>query len=99
MQRIALARAFFKNSHVMVLDEPNAAVDPLTEKAIFKSIEEKSANKLIMHISHRLSSTKNCNKILVFDKGNIVAVGTHNELMEKEGIYREMFNVQAEYYR
>lgn len=99
MQRIALARAFFKNSNVMVLDEPNAAIDPLTEKAIFKSIEEKSDNKLIMHISHRLSSTKNCNKILVFNKGNIVESGTHNELMGKEGIYREMFNVQAEYYR
>ena len=99
MQRIALARAFFKKGDVMILDEPNAAIDPLTEQAIFKSIEEKAASKLIMHISHRLSSTKNCSKIFVFDKGNIVEVGSHNELMDKEGIYRKMFDTQAEYYR
>ena len=67
----------------MILDEPNAAIDPLTEQAIFKSIEEKAASKLIMHISHRLSSTKNCSKIFVFDKGNIVIKVVFYKLLVK----------------
>ncbi|MCR5020529.1 ABC transporter ATP-binding protein [Ruminococcus sp.] len=97
-QRIAIARAFFREAPIMVLDEPSAAIDPLAEEQIHQAINAVSIDKLVIHISHRLSMTKACNQILVFQNGSIIEKGSHQELMEQNGIYHQLFEMQAQYY-
>lgn len=99
-QKLAIARAVYKNSPVMILDEPTAALDPVSEKEIYDKFGEISAGKTALLISHRLSSTKLCDRILVVDAGKIIEAGTHEKLMQTEqGLYRQMYEAQAEYYR
>ncbi|SDK70087.1 ABC transporter ATP-binding protein [Alkalibacterium thalassium] len=98
-QKLAIARSLYKDSPVMILDEPTAALDPLTEFEIYQNFDNLVKDKTAFYISHRLSSSKFCDEILVFDKGEIVQRGTHKELVDQEGKYRELWNAQAQYYQ
>ena len=99
MQRLLLARAIYKDAPVLVLDEPTAALDPIAENEIYLKYSEISNGKTSVYISHRLSSTRFCDRIVLLDESTVAEVGTHNELMSKTGKYAEMFNIQSKYYR
>ncbi|MDE6724165.1 MAG: ABC transporter ATP-binding protein/permease, partial [Ruminiclostridium sp.] len=98
-QKLALARALYKNAPVIVLDEPTAALDALAEYNLYKSFDEIIGNKSAVYISHRLSSTRFCDSIAMFKAGELVEQGTHEELLAKGGAYAEMFEIQAQYYK
>ena len=99
-QKIALARALYKDAPIIVLDEPTAALDPIAEAQVYSAFNSLVNNKTAVYISHRLSSCQFCDEILVFDKGEIVQRGTHNELVnDKGGKYYELWNAQAQYYK
>ncbi len=97
-QKIALARAFFKNSKILILDEPTAAIDAKAEYDLFKRFRDLTKNKTTILISHRFSTVKMADRIIVMDKGKIVEDGSHKELMEKKGIYHNLFTLQAKGY-
>ena len=97
-QRIAIIRALYKDSPVLILDEPTAALDPLAEYKIYHQFDQMTDKKTAVYISHRIASTRFCDRIVVFSKGSIAELGTFNELMEKEGIYYNFYNKQAEYF-
>ncbi len=97
-QRLALCRAAYKNAPVVILDEPTANLSPVAEHNIYQHFNGMVKNKTALYISHRLSSSKFCDKICVFHEGGIIEYGSHNELMEKNGLYAEMFKLQAQYY-
>ena len=98
-QRIALARAFYRNAELLILDEPTAAVDAKAEYEIFENIRKNQANKTTIIISHRFSTVRNADRIIVLDAGKIVEMGTHEELVDVQGIYHDMFTKQAAGYR
>ncbi len=98
-QKLALARALYKNAPVIVLDEPTAALDALAEYNLYKSFDEIIGNKSAVYISHRLSSTRFCDSIAMFKAGELIEQGTHEELLAKGGAYAEMFEIQAQYYK
>ncbi len=97
-QKMALARALYKNAPVVVLDEPTAALDALAEYRLYQSFDGMIGGKSAVYISHRLSSTRFCDTIAMFKGGEMVEYGTHEELLNKNGAYAEMFRVQAQYY-
>jgi ATP-binding cassette subfamily B protein/ATP-binding cassette subfamily C protein len=98
-QRVALARGFFRDADVLILDEPTAAVDAKAEYEIFKEIAKNQQEKTTIIISHRFSTVRKAQKILVIDGGKVIENGTHQELMRHEdGLYHEMFTLQAEGY-
>ncbi len=98
-QKIALARALYKDAPFIILDEPTAALDPIAEAEIYAKFDEIVGDKTAIYISHRLSSCRFCDKIAVFDKGEIVQVGSHEELLKDEnGKYFELWTAQAQYY-
>lgn len=98
LQRLLLARALYKNAPVLILDEPTAALDPIAENEIYQAYHELTEGKTSVFISHRLASTRFCDRILFMEDGEIVEIGTHDELMEKKGRYAKMFEVQSRYY-
>lgn len=98
-QRLLLARAIYKDAPVLILDEPTAALDPIAENEIYLQYSEISKNRTSVYISHRLSSTRFCDRIVLLDNSEIAEVGTHDELMALGGKYAEMFNIQSKYYR
>ena len=99
-QKIALARALYKDAPIIVLDEPTSALDPKAEEAVYADFDSIVKDKTAIYISHRLSSCKFCDEITVFDAGRIVQRGTHEELVtQKEGKYFELWNAQAKYYQ
>ncbi len=98
-QRIALARAMYKNAPVMILDEPTAALDPRAEYEIYRKFSEMTAGKTTIFISHRLSSSKFCDHVVLFKNGRIAEYGTHDELINKNGDYKDLFEMQAKFYR
>lgn len=98
-QKIALARALYKNASIVILDEPTAALDPRAEYEIYQQFNDMVKGKTAVYISHRLSSTKFCDTIAVFKNGQIVEYGSHDELMKKGEIYKELFDMQAQFYR
>lgn len=98
-QKIALARALYKDAPVMILDEPTAALDPLTEFEIYQQFDQIVKDKTAFYISHRLSSSKLCDEVLVFDEGEIVQRGSHEELVDKPGKYHDLWQAQAQYYQ
>lgn len=98
-QKLALARALYKDSPIVILDEPTAALDPVAENEIYNRFNSFVNHKTAIYISHRLSSCIFCSRIAVFDKAQLVQDGTHEELLEnKEGKYYELWNAQAQYY-
>ena len=99
-QKIAIARALYKNAPVVILDEPTAALDPMAEYEIYRQFHTLVGDKTAFYISHRLSSCRFCDRIAVFSEGKIEEYGNHNELVNKpNGIYAKMFEAQAQYYR
>lgn len=98
-QKLALARALYKDAPVIVLDEPTAALDALAEYNLYKRFDEIIGDKSAIYISHRLSSTRFCDSIAVFKAGEMVEYGTHEELLERGGTYSDLFNIQAQYYK
>lgn len=99
IQKLALARALYKDAPLIILDEPTAALDPIAENNMYLKYNELTKNKTAIYISHRLSSTRFCDKIIFIDQGKIIEAGTHDELLALGGKYYEMFNVQSEYYK
>lgn len=99
MQRLMLARALYKDSPIMILDEPTAALDPIAEKKLYEKYSNLTHGKTSIFISHRLSSTRFCDKILFISDGKVCETGTHDELMQKGGKYKEIFDVQSQYYK
>lgn len=97
-QKLALARALYKNSPVVILDEPTAALDPVAENEIYTRFNSFVQGKTAIYISHRLSSCVFCTRIAVFDKAHLVETGTHQELLNAGGKYSELWNAQAKYY-
>ncbi|MDE7324873.1 MAG: ABC transporter ATP-binding protein/permease [Lachnospiraceae bacterium] len=97
-QKLAMARALCKNTGLLVLDEPTSSLDPLAEYEIFQKMRQIAKGNTTIMISHRLSSTKYSDRILVFDKGRLIQEGSHQELMEDAGMYQELYLTQAKYY-
>ena len=98
-QKIAIARALYKDAPCIILDEPTAALDPIAEAEIYAQFNQISGDKTAIYISHRLSSCRFCDEILVFDKGQIVQTGSHENLVALEnGKYHELWHAQAQYY-
>lgn len=98
-QKIAVVRALYKNSPMLILDEPTSALDPVAEREIFQNFSEMSEGKTTVLISHRIYSTRFCDKIAVFDKGEMKEYGTFEELMELKGLYHDFYQQQAEYFK
>lgn len=97
-QKLGIARSLYKDSKVVILDEPTAALDPIAEYEIYQHFNMLVEGRTSIYISHRLASTRFSNNIIVLDKGEIVENGNHIALMKKNGLYSEMYNMQAEYY-
>lgn len=97
-QRLAMARALYKGGKVVILDEPTAALDALAEDKMYREFEKMIQGKTAVFISHRLGSTRFCDKIAMFENGTVVEEGTHDELMAKNGKYAYMFQIQSQYY-
>ena len=97
-QRVALARGFYRAHNMIILDEPTAAIDPIEETKLYKKFAEISQDKTSIIVTHRLGSAKIADRIVVMDSGKIVATGTHESLMQQEGLYFEMYNAQAQWY-
>ena len=98
-QKLALARALYKNTPFIILDEPTAALDPISEYEVYSKFNEIAGTKTSIYISHRLASCRFCDKIAVFHEGEIIQIGIHEELLaDRRGKYYELWNAQAPYY-
>lgn len=97
-QRLAIARGLYRAHDMIILDEPTAAIDPLEEADIYRKFAEISADKTAFIVTHRLGSARIADRIIVMDAGHIVDMGTHEELMQREGKYRQMYHAQAKWY-
>jgi ATP-binding cassette subfamily B protein/ATP-binding cassette subfamily C protein len=97
-QKIAMARALLKDTPIIILDEPTAALDPRAEYEIYMNFNEMVKGKTALFISHRLSSSQFCDRVVVFRNGEIAETGTHQELIGQKGIYQELFAMQAQFY-
>lgn len=98
-QRLMLARALYKNGPLLVLDEPTAALDPIAESDLYRKYNTLSAGKTSIYISHRLASTRFCDRILLLADGGIAECGTHEELLSRRGPYADLFSIQSKYYQ
>ena len=97
-QRLMLARALYKNAPVVVLDEPTAALDPIAESDLYQKYNDLTGNCTSVYISHRLASTRFCDRVLLIENGGIAEEGTHEELLAQGGRYAYLFNIQSKYY-
>ena len=98
-QKIAIARALYKDAPVVILDEPTAALDPVSELEIYERFDGMVKEKTAIYISHRMSSCRFCENILVFEGGNIVQMGSHQDLAGQDGLYASLWRAQAQYYQ
>lgn len=98
-QKLILARALYKDAPILILDEPSSALDPIAEADLYEKYHDMTKDKTSIYISHRLSSTKFCDEVLLLDNGRIVERGTHKDLMNLNGQYAHMFNIQSHYYQ
>lgn len=99
IQKLMLARALYKDAPLIILDEPTAALDPIAENQMYLKYDELTKNKTSVYISHRLSSTRFCDRIIFIDNGKIIETGTHDELMAHGGKYKKIFEIQSQYYK
>ena len=97
-QKLSVARAFYSDSDILILDEPTAALDAIAEQEIYSQFDSLRRDKTTVFVSHRLSSATTADKILVLENGQIIESGTHRELMQKGGRYCELFSTQAQRY-
>ena len=98
-QKLALARAFYRDAPILILDEPTSAIDAKAEYEIFQRVQTLEKNKTVVIISHRFSTVRNADRILVLDEGRIIEEGNHEQLMNHKGLYSELFNLQAQGYK
>lgn len=98
-QKLALARAFYRNAPILILDEPTSAIDAKAEFEIFENVQRLEKDKTVIIISHRFSTVRNADRILVLNNGRIVEEGSHSNLMRLNGLYAELFNLQAKGYK
>lgn len=99
LQRLMLARALYKNAPIIVLDEPTSALDPIAESEIYNKYSELTDGRMAIYISHRLASTRFCDRIILIAEGGIDEEGTHDELIARNGHYADLFEIQSRYYR
>ena len=99
MQRLLLARAVYRGAPILILDEPTAALDPIAEDEIYKKYNEITKDTTSIFISHRLASTRFCDRIFLLDNNKLAEVGTHDELIALGGKYKELFDIQSQYYK
>ncbi|MBR6635572.1 MAG: ATP-binding cassette domain-containing protein, partial [Clostridia bacterium] len=98
-QKLAIARVFYKQSPYIILDEPSANLDPVSEYELNRAISESCTDSTVVFISHRLSTTRHADRILMLENGRVIECGSHDELMEQNGKYAYMFRLQAEKYK
>ncbi len=98
-QKLALARALYKDAPIVVLDEPTSALDALAEQRLYQSFDRMIGSKSAVYISHRLASTRFCDNVAMFQDGRMIEYGTHDDLMKQQGEYARMFELQAQYYK
>lgn len=98
-QKVALARAYMRNAQLLILDEPTSALDARAEYAVFERFAELTKGKSAVLISHRFSTVRMADRILVLEKGELIEIGSHEQLIQKNGRYAELFNLQAMGYR
>lgn len=98
-QKLLLARAIYKDGNFLILDEPTSALDPIAESRMYEEYNSMTREKTSVFISHRLASTKFCDRILFIEDGSIIEEGTHGQLIEKNGKYKEIFDIQSHYYQ
>ena len=94
-QKVAISRAFYKNADILIMDEPSSALDPIAEYELNKAMESAAKGKTVFYISHRLSTTRDADRIIMLERGRIIEEGTHTELLARKGKYAEMWNAQA----
>ncbi|MCR4948506.1 MAG: ABC transporter ATP-binding protein/permease [Treponema sp.] len=94
-QKIAISRAFYKKADILIMDEPSSALDPIAEYELNKAMETAAKGKTVFYISHRLSTTRDADRIIMLERGRIIEEGTHTELLARNGKYAEMWNAQA----
>lgn len=99
LQRLMLARALYKNAPIIILDEPTSALDPIAESEIYSKYSELTNGRMAVYISHRLASTRFCDRIILIAEGSIDEEGTHDELLAYHGHYAALFEIQSKYYR
>lgn len=97
-QKVAIARALYKDAPFVILDEPTAALDPVAEAEVYENFDKLVGSKTSIYISHRMSSCKFCDRIVVLDEGKIAEEGNHKDLLAHDGIYAKLYNTQAAYY-
>ena len=97
-QKTGIARAFYRKSPIIILDEPSAALDSISEYELNNLIMEEGQNRTIIFISHRLSTTRNADKIIMLENGRIIESGSHSQLLEQNGRYADMWTAQAGQY-
>jgi ATP-binding cassette subfamily B protein len=97
-QKLLMARALYKDAQILILDEPTAALDPIAESEVYESFHVFSKDKTAIYISHRMASTRFCDKIIMIKNGAIIESGTHMQLMQMDGEYASMFKIQSHYY-
>ena len=97
-QKIAIARSLYKDAPFVIMDEPTSALDPVAEYEIYQNFDKMVQGKTSIYISHRMSSCRFCDNIIVFDEGKIIEQGSHDKLMSNGGLYSELWNAQAQYY-
>lgn len=99
IQKLSLAKALYKDGKILILDEPTAALDPIAEQEMYQNYSEMTKGKTSIFISHRLSSTRFCDRIIFLEDGEIAEIGTHDELISHGGKYKELFDIQSHYYQ
>ena len=95
-QRVALARSFFRDAPLVILDEPSAALDPRAEHALFATLRDVLDGRTALFISHRFSTVKGADRIVVLDEGAVVEQGTHDDLMDAGGLYADLYRLQSD---
>ena len=93
-----IIKVLYRGANILILDEPTAALDPRAEYEIYKKFDELVRGKTAVYISHRMSSARFCDKIAVLNNGEVIEYGNHQQLMNKNGAYAELFNMQAQFY-